>query len=167
MKIQWDKIDTSSFDDVEWNELIARNGKHLFLNTSRGKNMNNIEHKTCPFCNGKGHFDEEKETLAWCKLLAFFDCMEETSIGMTCEMFKSFAKSWNPRSGVWVSVSEMMPQDGDRVLVFHDDYVVRIGMAENGEFIPVVNKKGNITQVTHWKPLPIGPIAFSTMEELK
>lgn len=161
MEITWNEIDMSSFDNVEWNTFIAHNGKHLFLKTSRGKNMNDIEHKNCPFCNGKGYLDGEKETLAWCKLLAFFDCMEETNIGMKDEMFKSFAKSWEPRSGVWVTVSEMMPKDGERVLVFHDDYIVRIGMSENGKFVPVINKSGNITPVTHWKPLPIGPIAFS------
>ena len=75
-------------------------------------------------------------------------------------MLKAFAKSWNPRSGVWVPVSEKMPQDGERVLVFHDDYVVRIGMAENGEFKSVINKGGKVSSVTHWKPLPIGPFAI-------
>lgn len=124
----------------------------------------NTEHKNCPFCKGKGYFEESEEFFAWSKLLCFFDLLEETSLGMTDEDFKIFAKSWEPRSGVWVSVSDKMPKDGERVLVFHDDYVVRIGMAENGEIRSVVNKDGYITPVTHWKPMPIGPIAFSKID---
>ena len=79
---------------------------------------------------------------------------------MSEDMLKAFAKSWKPGVGVWVPISEKIPQDGERVLVFHDDYVVRIGVAENGELRPAINKSGKVTAVTHWKPLPIGPFAI-------
>lgn len=118
------------------------------------------ELKSCPFCGAQSSFSENKETIAWCKLSCFFDFLGETEPGMSEEMIEAFARSWNPKSGVWVPVSEKMPQDGERVLAFHDDYVVRIGMSENGEFKPAINKGGKITPVTHWKPIPIGPIAL-------
>lgn len=118
------------------------------------------ELKLCPFCGAQSSFSENKDIIAWCKLLCFFDFLGDTKLGMSEDMLKAFAKSWKPGVGVWVPISEKMPQDGERVLVFHDDYVVRIGMAENGELRTAINKSGKVTAVTHWKPLPIGPFAI-------
>lgn len=60
----------------------------------------------------------------------------------------------------WIPVSERLPKDGIRVLVLHDDGVVRIGMSR-GYFPSIVSKTHTkaygITEVTHWMPLPESP----------
>lgn len=114
----------------------------------------------CPFCGGMTEKTESKDVFFLEKLLCFFGFLQEAGPEITGKRIEAFARSWTPERGVWVPVSEAMPNDGERVLVFHDDYVVRIGMAENGEFRPVTNKELKVTPVTHWKPLPLGPIGF-------
>ena len=47
----------------------------------------------------------------------------------------------------WISVKVRMPTEGERVLVFHSDYVVRIGIQEKGVFPSVLN----------WMPMPDMP----------
>ena len=57
----------------------------------------------------------------------------------------------------WISVDDRLPKDGVRVLVAHDDGVVRIGICR-GYFPAVVSrnhtKTFGIAEVTHWMPLP-------------
>ena len=57
----------------------------------------------------------------------------------------------------WVPVTERLPKDGVRVLVLHDDGVVRIGISRG--YFPSVTSKTHtkafgISEVTHWMPLP-------------
>lgn len=118
------------------------------------------ELKNCPFCGTPMNISAKKELIGWHKFNCFFNFLEEAEVDMDDdEIFEAFVKSWNYRSGVWVPVSEKIPPDGERVLVFHDDYVVRIGMAVNGKFASVLNKGLKRCNVTHWKPLPVGPIS--------
>ncbi len=63
----------------------------------------------------------------------------------------------------WIPVTERLPEDGVRVLVAHDDGVVRIGISEGG--FPAVMVRSRLYQplplaeVTHWMPLPQPPTA--------
>ena len=60
----------------------------------------------------------------------------------------------------WISVDDRLPEDGARVLVTHDDGVVRIGICRGG-FPAVMSKKHEkafgLAEVTHWMPLPQPP----------
>lgn len=123
------------------------------------------EVKICPFCGEKITESSNTGLFGWAKLAYFFKFFEECDFHfMSEEDIKIAIKSWNSQSGIWVNVKDKMPPEGERVLVFHDDYVIRIGVAENGELRSVVNKKGYICAVTHWKPMPVGPIAFGPVD---
>lgn len=60
----------------------------------------------------------------------------------------------------WIPVTKRLPKDDVRVLVLHDDGVVRIGVSKLG-FPAVVGKNNGkpfgITDVTHWMHLPEAP----------
>lgn len=62
------------------------------------------------------------------------------------------------RKQEWISVDERLPEDGVRVLVAHDDGIVRLGISKGG--FPAVMSKSRLGQpfplaeVTHWMPLP-------------
>jgi hypothetical protein len=62
--------------------------------------------------------------------------------------------------GKWISVKERLPEDNERVLVYHDDGVIRFGINKDG-FADVVsslylhnNHRTCFSKVTHWMPLP-------------
>jgi hypothetical protein len=63
----------------------------------------------------------------------------------------------------WISVKDRLPEDNERVLVYHDDGVIRFGINKDG-FADVVsslylkhNHKTCFAKVTHWMPLPEPP----------
>ena len=63
----------------------------------------------------------------------------------------------------WIPVSERLPKDNERVLVYHDDGMIRFGINKGG-FADVVsslylqhNHRTCISKVTHWMPLPEPP----------
>ena len=63
----------------------------------------------------------------------------------------------------WIPVSERLPKDNERVLVYHDDGVMRFGINKDG-FADVVsslylrnNHRTCFSKVTHWMPLPQPP----------
>lgn len=58
----------------------------------------------------------------------------------------------------WISVNEKMPEDGERVLTLHSDFVVRIGKVEKGKLHGVfpMGAKGQTTVIC-WMPLPEPP----------
>lgn len=63
----------------------------------------------------------------------------------------------------WIPVSERLPKDNERVLVYHDDGVMRFGINKDG-FADVVsslylrnNHRTCFSKVTHWMPLPLPP----------
>ena len=57
----------------------------------------------------------------------------------------------------WISVKVRMPTEGERVLVFHSDYVVRIGIQEKGVFPSVLNRNLERADVLYWMPMPDMP----------
>ena len=65
--------------------------------------------------------------------------------------------------GKWIPVTERMPEDNERVLVYHDDGMIRFGINKGG-FADVVsthylqnNHRTCFSKVTHWMPLPPPP----------
>ena len=63
----------------------------------------------------------------------------------------------------WISVKERLPEDNERVLVYHDDGMIRFGINKGG-FADVVsslylkhNHRTCFSKVTHWMPLPEPP----------
>ena len=57
----------------------------------------------------------------------------------------------------WIPVSEAMPKEGEKVLAINSDSTMMMQIVVNGDFIPVINKEGELTPVTYWRPLPLGP----------
>jgi hypothetical protein len=63
----------------------------------------------------------------------------------------------------WIPVTERLPEDNERVLVYHDDGMIRFGINKGG-FADVVsthylqnNHRTWFSRVTHWMPLPEPP----------
>ena len=63
----------------------------------------------------------------------------------------------------WIPVTERLPKDNERVLVYHDDGMIRFGINKGG-FADVVsslylkhNHRTCFSKVTHWMPLPQPP----------
>lgn len=61
--------------------------------------------------------------------------------------------------GKWISLAERMPRDGQRVLAFYDDGIIRMDkVQEDGKFIGTrVGTGGRWVEVTHWMELPAPP----------
>lgn len=57
----------------------------------------------------------------------------------------------------WVRVGDKMPNEGERVLTLHSDFVVRIGKVEMGELQGVFKNSIKPTTVIYWMPLPKPP----------
>ncbi len=73
-----------------------------------------------------------------------------------------FAKDNNVPSK-WIPVTERLPDNNERVLVYHDDGMIRFGINKGG-FADVVstlylkhNHRTCFSKVTHWMPLPEAP----------
>ena len=78
----------------------------------------------------------------------------------TEQAYKNGYEAGKPK---WISVKERLPEDNERVLVYHDDGMIRLGINKNG-FADVVsnlylkhNHKTCFSKVTHWMPLPEAP----------
>ena len=63
----------------------------------------------------------------------------------------------------WIPVSERLPEENERVLVYHDDGMIRFGINKGG-FADVVSTlylqnhhRTCFSKVTHWMPLPEPP----------
>ncbi len=63
----------------------------------------------------------------------------------------------------WIPVTERLPEANERVLVYHDDGMIRFGINKGG-FADVVstlylqnNHRTCFSKVTHWMPLPEAP----------
>ena len=63
----------------------------------------------------------------------------------------------------WIPVTERLPEANERVLVYHDDRMIRFGINKGG-FADVVstlylqnNHRTCFSKVTHWMPLPEPP----------
>jgi hypothetical protein len=63
----------------------------------------------------------------------------------------------------WIPVAERLPEENERVLVYHDDGVIRFGINKCG-FADVVSTlylqnhhRTCFSKVTHWMPLPQPP----------
>ena len=63
----------------------------------------------------------------------------------------------------WISVKDRLPEDNERVLVYHDDGMIRFGINKGG-FADVVSTaylqnhhSTCFSKVTHWMPLPQPP----------
>jgi alanine racemase len=63
----------------------------------------------------------------------------------------------------WIPVTERLPDNNERVLVYHDDGMIRFGINKDG-FADVVstlylkhNHRTCFSKVTHWMPLPEPP----------
>ena len=63
----------------------------------------------------------------------------------------------------WIPVTERLPEENERVLVYHDDGVIRFGINKCG-FADVVSTlylqnhhRTCFSKVTHWMPLPEPP----------
>jgi hypothetical protein len=63
----------------------------------------------------------------------------------------------------WIPVTERLPDNNERVLVYHDDGMIRFGINKGG-FADVVstlylkhNHRTCFSKVTHWMPLPEPP----------
>jgi hypothetical protein len=68
-----------------------------------------------------------------------------------------------PSAVRWIPVTERLPEDNERVLVYHDDGMIRFGINKGG-FADVVsslylqhNHRTCFSKVTHWMPLPEPP----------
>lgn len=53
----------------------------------------------------------------------------------------------------WIPVTDMFPKDGDRVLAYYQDGMVRV-IVNDGGFPMVLSNKLEWVRVTHWMPLP-------------
>lgn len=56
----------------------------------------------------------------------------------------------------WIPVTDMFPKDGDRVLAYYQDGMVRV-IVNDGGFPMVISNKLEWVRVTHWIPLPQPP----------
>ncbi len=61
----------------------------------------------------------------------------------------------------WISVDDRMPQEGEKVLIyipFRGVHLNYVSYVEGGKwFVPAMYGRNNITDVTHWLPLPEPP----------
>lgn len=60
---------------------------------------------------------------------------------------------------IWINVDEAIPDDGVRVLSVQEDGIVRLNKADNGVFLPIINRQRQVVKTTHWMFLPEPPTA--------
>ena len=101
------------------------------------------------------------QLLANCGVIAKFSELERIATELI-DNGVTFAKDNNVGSK-WIPVTERLPEIRERVLVYHDDGMIRFGINYGG-FADVVssiylnhNHHTCFSKVTHWMPLPEPP----------
>ncbi len=57
----------------------------------------------------------------------------------------------------WISVKDKLPEEGERVIVFCSDGIVRLNRLEYGNFPLIFGGGFSKAITTHWMPLPEPP----------
>ncbi len=57
----------------------------------------------------------------------------------------------------WISVKDRLPEEGERVIAFCSDGIIRLNRLEYGNFPIILGKGCSHIGTTHWMPLPEPP----------
>ena len=97
------------------------------------------------------------------KLIELLDSFMQPGKANTLGEFADYLIANGVTVQEWISVKDRLPDDNERVLVYHDDGMIRFGINKGG-FADVVSTaylqnhhSTCFSKATHWMPLPQPP----------